>query len=194
MIKDDLIALLPEFFQKIKEYPEIMKVWGSALETGETNILKVYANLFVQTCDEPTIYYWEKHLEIVSPVGATLEDRRKAVMDSLSSSKTYTNKSLYLLIEEMFGQSWSTSILYPWVVPYVEFHGGTRPPTFELSLVGGNRYGIRRFAEIWWKVAPAHIELEVYESMTEFIPHDPFFERVYIYVGGACSQTIIYNI
>lgn len=183
MIKDDLTALLPDFFQNIKEYPEAMKAWGQALETAEGNTARVNANLFVPTCDEKTAEYWETLLKITAPVGATLEDRRKTIMDTLSSTKIYTLKVMNKYINDVFGiyQVGWPPIVYPWT----SFHFNA-PPSFKLGLPSG-RYNIRRFAELWWKVAPAHVFLQVAASASYWV-------NKHLYVGGACSQTIRYNI
>lgn len=183
MTKDDLTALLPEFFKKIKEYPEIMKAWGAALDTVSSNTEAVNANLFVQTCDEKTVIYWETLLKINAPVGATLEDRQKAIIDTLSASKVYTLKVMNKYINDVYGVHYHS--YPPTSHPWTYFHVN-KPPSFELSVTKG-RYSVRRFTELWWRVAPAHVHLEVTLSASYWLDK-------HLYVGGACSQTIRYNI
>ena len=76
--------MLPAFFQKLKEFPEIMKAWGKALDDGETNIQKIFDNLFVQTCDAETIATYEELFWIVPQPGDTLEARRNRILNRLS--------------------------------------------------------------------------------------------------------------
>lgn len=183
MTKDELTALLPDFFQKIKEYPEIMKAWGAALDTVNGNAEALNANLFIQTCDEATIEYWERLLEITAPVGATLEDRRETITGVLSSKKIYTLKVMNKYINDVYGVYYNSypPTSYPWTHFLVN-----KPPSFEVSLPKG-RYSVRRFAELWWRVAPAHVHLEVTLSASYWLDK-------HLYVGGACSQMIRYNI
>ena len=45
MIKDDMINMLPPWFQKIREYPELMKAYGAALEEFNNNMKQVRLEL-----------------------------------------------------------------------------------------------------------------------------------------------------
>ena len=183
MIKDDMIEMLPQWFQKIKEFPEIMKAYGAEFEELQTNIKQVSDNTHVQTCDGATVDYWEKKLHITPPVGATLEDRRADIMGRMTIGSGYTAKKLYEVLTEMFGQGnfgpfrlygskWfmKTDASYAWMFKIYYFR----------------RNAIKDIATLWYNVAPAHVKLTKYVEALEEVKHP-------VYVGGAVSHTVIYT-
>ena len=50
----DLMEILPEYFRPVREFQEIMKVHGVALDEVERVILQIGANCHIQTADEET--------------------------------------------------------------------------------------------------------------------------------------------
>lgn len=183
MIKDDMIEMLPQWFQRIKEFPEIMKAYGAEFEELQTNIKQVSDNTHVQTCDVATIDYWEKKLHITPPVGATLEDRRADIMGRMTIGTGYTAKKLYEVLTEMFGQG--------------NFGGSPLPGSnWTLNTNNSNywiftiyifrRNAIKDISTLWFNVAPAHLNLVRHVSATQDIEQG-------VYVGGAVSHTVIYT-
>ena len=182
MVYDELLNLLPPWFQNIKEYPEIMKAWGAVLDATEANSTHVRNNLFVQTCDVQTIEYWEKLLDIQTPPTATLDDRRNAVLNGLTVARGWTINDMrdYIL-------AYLTS---PYFIPLGDVWTQWQTndaPYFDVWVSKPNRYAIRLFCELWYKVAPAHIALNIYDAIGEDI-------NKHLYCGGACFATNIYNI
>lgn len=186
MIKDDLINLLPEFFQNILEYPEIMNAYGGALQTAEDNAEALKNNLFVQTCDVATLQYWEELLNIEVPLNATLDDRRDAVLSALNSGQIVTRRSFYSIAGNIFGVGWGIVHIPPqptsvWDDPAVDF-SMTNPPTLEMTVTNYTipRYAMRTFRNMWARFAPAHVRLKI--KQFAFTDTDG-----YLYAGGACG-------
>lgn len=186
MIKDDLINLLPDFFQNILEYPEIMKAYGGALQTAENNAEALKNNLFVQTCDVVTLQYWENLLNIEVPSGATIDDRRDAVLTALNSGQIVTRRGFYSLATNVFGRGWGIVYVPPrptdvWVDPAVDF-STTDTPTLNMSVSNYPvwRYAMRMFKNMWTRFAPAHVHLKIMQWTFVNI-------RGNLYVGGVCS-------
>ena len=172
MTTQDLIELLPEFFVKIKEYPEIMKAWTAALDDAEGNMNQLLDNLFVQTCDAATIALYEQLFGIVSQPGDTLEARRNRIMNRLSMVVPFTERYLRARLDEMYGAGNYTL---------------TIDPTTSTATMAINDFidqGIELFCDLWYRTAPAHVALDVHEDIVTDIDSDMYF-------GGVCQQTII---
>ena len=75
-----LLEELPNYFKSVLEYKEILKAQGYIFDQLEVEIARLYANLYISTCDEQTIAYYEKKLGIVQRFGDTLEFRRSRVL------------------------------------------------------------------------------------------------------------------
>ena len=172
MTNQDLIELLPEFFVKIKEYPEIMKAWTAALDDAEGNMNQLLDNLFVQTCDAATIALYEQLFGIVPQPGDTLEARRNRIMNRLSMVVPFTERYLRARLDEMYGAGNYTL---------------TIDPTTSTATMAINDFidqGIELFCDLWYRTAPAHVALDVHEDIVTDIDSDMYF-------GGVCQQTII---
>lgn len=172
MTTQDLIELLPEFFVKIKEYPEIMKAWTAALDDAEGNMNQLLDNLFVQTCDAATIALYEQLFWIVPQPGDTLEARRNRIMNRLSMVVPFTERYLRARLDEMYGAGNYTL---------------TIDPTTSSATMAINDFidqGIELFCDLWYRTAPAHVALDVHEDIVTDIDSDMYF-------GGMCQQTII---
>lgn len=75
----DLMEVLPSYFRPILEFQEIMKTEGKTAEEVKRNADRLSDNCFIQTCDEATLAYYERLLQI-SNIGATLEERRRILL------------------------------------------------------------------------------------------------------------------
>lgn len=85
----DLMEVLPSYFRPILEFQEIMKTEGKAAEEVERNADRLSDNCFIQTCDEATLAYYERLLQI-SNIGATLEERRRILLLQWNMESLYT--------------------------------------------------------------------------------------------------------
>ena len=167
--------MLPAFFQKLKEFPEIMKAWGKALDDGETNIQKIFDNLFVQTCDAETIAMYEELFHITPQPGDTLEARRNRVLNRLSMVVPFTERFLRSRLDEMYGAGNYT----------LTVDATTETATMEIHQFISQ--GIELFLDLWYSCAPAHVAIDAHEDIVTDI-NNPLF------VGGILNQTIITNI
>ena len=181
MTKDDLTALLPKWFKNIKEYPEIMKAYAKGLNDGEINIKQLFDNLFLQTCDEPTIAYYEGLMKIYPNVSDTLEVRRKRVISRWSMTGSYNEDYIKTQLNQLLGEhNYNFEILwvnigfgvdvFARIIMYTYI-----PDGYDLAL------------ETWLQTAPAHIRLVIYEQTVTDIKQKMYF-------GGKCFQTTIENI
>ena len=166
------MKLLPEFFVKIKEYPEIMQAYTAALDDMEINIGQIRDNMFVQTCDASTIALYEQLFGITPQPGDTLEARRNRVLNRLSMVVPFTERYLRSRLDEMYGAGNYTL---------------TIDPTTSTATMAINDFidqGIELFCDLWYRTAPAHVALDVHEDIVTDIDSDMYF-------GGVCQQTII---
>ena len=175
MTKDDLFEMLPAFFQKLKEFPEIMKAWGKALDDGETNIQKIFDNLFVQTCDAETIATYEELFGIVPQPGDTLEARRNRILNRLSMVVPFSERYLRTRLDEMYGAGNYTLTI------------DSQTLTATMSINSFISQGIELFCDLWYACAPCHVAIDAHEDITTEIDNP-------LYFGGAIFQTIIESI
>ena len=172
MTAQDLLRLLPEFFVKIKEYPEIMQAYTAALDDMEINIGQIRDNMFVQTCDASTIALYEQLFGITPQPGDTLDARRNRILNRLSMVVPFTERYLRARLDEMYGAGNYTL---------------TVDPTTSSATMAINDFisqGIELFCDLWHHTAPAHVALDVHEDITTDIDSDMYF-------GGVCQQTVI---
>lgn len=172
MTYHDLLTLLPEFFVKIKEYPEIMKAYAAALDSMENNIEQIRDNMFVQTCDASTLNLYEQLFGIIPQPGDTIEARRNRVLNRLSMVVPFTERYLRSRLDEMYGVGNYTLTVDP----------TTSTATMEIHDFISQ--GIELFCDLWYRVAPAHVAIDAHEDITTEIDAD-------LYVGGVCQQTCI---
>lgn len=184
MIFDVLKALLPSWFQKIAEYPEVMKAYAAALAELEVNIERIKANTFLQTCDEETLSYWEKKLKLYPPEGEPLEQRRRMAISQWSMASRPTIKYLkdeldrligaenYEIEVYSYGRVNTSSNVYQCVYIYVK--------KFDRGL-----YDI--ICNVYYRVAPIHIALIITDKISEDLSKKA-------YVAGVCNNTIITTI
>lgn len=161
----ELVNMLPDFFKNIREYPEVMKAWAEGLRMGEVTIDRLWNNLYVQTCDEGTIEYWEGILQIIPSPGDTLDVRRNRVLNYFMMTVPYSERMLRDRLDAMYGAG-----SYDLIIDSV---AGTADMTIK-SFVSK---GIMLFCDLWFRIAPAHIEMTVQEDIQTDIDGP-------LYVGG----------
>ena len=188
MTQEEMLNLLPPWFQEIKEFPEIMKAYGAEFEELQANIERVANNTHIQTCDLQTVEYWEKKLKITPPIGATLEDRRNTIQGRFTVSGGYTLKKLYQTLTEMYGKGTITwYALTPWYLLDWGLEESLNRNSYTFRLITPKRNGILDFLRLWYAVAPAHTPIHTRVNSKYDIQTNP------VYVGGAASYSIQYN-
>lgn len=90
MNSNDLLIMIPVWFQRVLEFPEIMKAWAYALDQFDGDVKKVWDNQYIQTCDEATLSLYEKLLGITPSGTETLEYRRTVVWNKYSMIVPYS--------------------------------------------------------------------------------------------------------
>lgn len=166
MSKDELLAMLPEWFQKIKEYPEIMAAWAYALSTLGNNIMQVWANQYIQTCDEETLSLYERLLGITPSGTSTLEYRRAIVMNRYTMIVPFSESFLLERLNEMFGQDG--------YVLTIDSANNTADMVITSSVARAKSI----FLNFWYLVAPAHIEVTAHEEAHSDIDGTQYFGGV----------------
>lgn len=171
----ELVGLLPDYFQRIIEYPEIMKAWAKGLSMAGGSEQQIWNNLYVQTCDEATIAQYESMLNLVPAVGDTLEVRRARVMSRLAISVPYSERKLRSIFDEIYGAG-----NYQLTVDHVN-------QTVSMIITAFVPDAVQQFCDTWYSMAPAHVAFTVNEDITTEIDGDMYF-------GGCVGSTIYTSI
>ena len=166
MSRDDLLVMLPEWFRKVKEYPEIMAAWAYALSVMGDNITQVWANQYIQTCDEDTLELYEKLLGITPDGLATIEYRRAVVLNKYSMIVPFTESFLIDRLNDMFGQD-------GYVLTIDSEHC-----TADITLLAEIARAKDIFLNFWYGIAPAHIKVTAHEEGHSEIDGRQFFGGV----------------
>ena len=80
-INPNIISLLPAYFKTIKDFIALMETEDIELSRFEGYLLHVKDNFFIQTCDEATLKYHERLLNIIVSPSDTIEFRRLRVLN-----------------------------------------------------------------------------------------------------------------
>lgn len=105
-MSSDLLMLLPPYFQAIYEYQVLTEVEGAELETAEKSLEQIKRNLYVQTCDDPTLRKYEQLLGVVREQGVTLEYRRRMVLSRMNQQLPYSLPKLKEILDAALGRQW----------------------------------------------------------------------------------------
>lgn len=100
----ELIEYLPEFMREYreikiicdKEQQQIEKMWGQCE--------RIWDNQFIVTADEETIKKWERMLNVSVGDTWTLKDRRNKILSIVAEQRPYTDESLRIMLESIFGE------------------------------------------------------------------------------------------
>lgn len=185
MIFDVLKALLPSWFQKIAEYPEVMKAYAAALAELEVNIERIKANTFLQTCDEETLSYWEKKLKLYPPDGEPLEQRRRMAISQWSMASRPTIKYLKDELDRLIGAENYEIEVYSYASPNSYYYGIDQYVHIYVKKFNRGLYDI--ICNVYYRVAPIHIALLITDKISEDLSKKA-------YVAGVCNNTIITTI
>lgn len=172
---NELLIMVPEWFQKVIEFPEIMKAWKYALDQFDGNIKQLWDNQYIQTCDEATLSLYEKLLGITPSGTDTLEYRRVIVLNKYSMMVPFSEGYLRSRLDEMFGAD-GYELTVDWQ---------TLEASIEITASVARARLI--FLDLWYGVAPAHVAIEAIEHLESDVDGEQFF-------GGAFFSTVINNI
>jgi hypothetical protein len=175
MNSNDLLVMIPEWFQRVLEFPEIMKAYAFALNEVEGNTLQLWNNQYIQTCDETTLSEYEKFLGIVPSGTDTIEYRRMIVLNRYSMMVPFSEGYLRSRLDEMFGAD-GYELNVDWQ---------TLEASIEITASVARARLI--FLDLWYGVAPAHVAIEAVEHLESDVDGEQFF-------GGAFFSTVINNI
>lgn len=145
----DLMEILPEYFRPILEFQEIMEAEGEAAEEVERAVDRIFDNCFIQTCDEATLAYYERLLQI-SNIGATLEERRRILLLQWNMESLYTLPKLKEFLASAVGED-----NYEIKCFYNEY-------LVKIWISSQTAVMLRNLYNTIFRMTPAHIILEVY--------------------------------
>ena len=103
MNSNDLLIMIPEWFQRVLEFPEIMKAYAYALNGLDGNVKQLWDNQYIQTCDEATLSQYETLLGI-TPVG-DLDYRRQVVLNKYSMTVPFSIGYLKSRLTQIYGDN-----------------------------------------------------------------------------------------
>lgn len=168
--KNDLVEMLPLYFQAIKEYPEIMKAWAEGLDMASASAQQIWDNLYIQTCDLETIEQYEGYLKLNPAPTDPIETRRARVMARLILSFPYSERKLRSIFDDLYGVGGYTLSVDPVT--------STVSMTIQSSIPDATQI----FLDTWYSMAPAHLAFSVNEDITVDIDSG-------LYFGGCVTQT-----
>jgi len=94
MSRPDLLGLLPPYFKVVLDFQELMNTEEIELEILEANLQRVYYNLFIQTCDVPTLVYHESLFSILASPTDSIEYRRFRLLNRYNNVTPLTMVAL----------------------------------------------------------------------------------------------------
>lgn len=94
----------PNTVSPSKEFKTLAEVEDSELNTLWQRLWRLFANTFVYDIDVKGAERWESMLSIKPPVGATLSDRRQAILAKINASLPYTERSFQNMLDGVYGR------------------------------------------------------------------------------------------
>lgn len=142
----NLKVLLPEWFQNVMEFNELMESEETELEEVENSIRSVRDNCYIQTADEATIRLYEKRFGIAYQ-GESLGYRRSRIMQRYNTVVPFTVGFLKDRLTELYGsQGYEISV-----------DGIHSIITIKIT---SDRYGaVNLLYDLLWDILPAHIQI-----------------------------------
>lgn len=99
----DLLILLPEYFQKILDFKELMNTEQIELEQLWARIEQLWLNLYIQTADIPTLEYYEDMLGLFPEPGDSIEIRRWRILSRFRRRTPFTLPMMYEVLNSLVG-------------------------------------------------------------------------------------------
>lgn len=166
---------LPGYFRPIIEFQEILKAHGYAIDQIEEEMSKLRNNLYITTCDEETIAYYENLFGILYRFGDTMDFRKSRVMQRFNTIAPFSIEFLRDKLTELYGEDGYILDIDPLkLILYVK--------------VTSDRYGaVDLLYDLLWNIVPAHVQISANQQTTIYVPGRG-------YVGGGVSGTFIQTI
>ena len=98
-----IIEYLPPFLREVREFRGIAAALQTAFSGNWDAVYWVLDNLFIFTADDVGLSRWEELLDLVPPGGATLEDRRFAILARIETQLPFTYRQLHLMLTLLLG-------------------------------------------------------------------------------------------
>ncbi|MBE5991093.1 MAG: DUF2313 domain-containing protein [Paenibacillaceae bacterium] len=150
----DLKILLPEWFQNIVEFNELLETEATELEEAEDCIRSVRNNCYIQTADEATILLLEKRFGIIYQ-GESLEFRRSRIMQRYNTVVPFTIGFLKDRLTELYG------------VDGYEVKVDGKNNLVDI-IITSDRYGaVDLLYNLLWDILPAHIQITARQVNTK---------------------------
>jgi len=152
----DLKVLLPEWFQNVVEFNELLKTEAAELEEAEDCIRSVRNNCYIQTADEAAILLLEKRFGIVYQ-GESLDFRRSRIMQRYNTVVPFTVGFLKDRLAELYGVDG-----YQVVVD-------SKTSLINIK-INSDRYGaVDLLYNLLWDILPAHMQITASQVNTKNI-------------------------
>ena len=133
-IDTNLQYLLPEFYEEIEDYKQIMSTEEEELRALALFMTAVYHNFFVQTLDEASVTSWEQLLGISALGDETLEFRRVRVLNRISMKPPFTLPFLYSRLDELIGVGrYEVAVDYDEYTLYIESAADSQSYAIEVA-------------------------------------------------------------
>ena len=150
----DLKMLLPEWFQNVVEFNELLETEAIELEEAEDCIHSVRNNCYIQTADEETILLLEKRFGIVYQ-GESLEFRRSRIKQRYNTVVPFTVGFLKDRLAELYG------------VDGYEVMVDGKKSLIDIKITS-DRYGaVDLLFNLLWDILPAHIQITARQVNTK---------------------------
>ena len=166
MNSNDLLLMVPEWFQRVLEFPEIMKAWAYALGVVDGNVKQLWDNQYIQTCDEATLSLYEKLLGITPSGTDTLAYRRAIVLNKYSMTVPFSEGYLRTRLNDMFGEDG------------YELTIDSETSTVTLVISAAVPNALRMFFDMWYGIAPAHLHIIASESLNTLLEGAQYYGAV----------------
>lgn len=152
--KDDinLMNLLPEYFQRILNFQEIMSTEEIELKRFYSELQQVWKNLFIQTADESTLEYHENLLSLTPDPDDTLEVRRWRIINRYRRRPPFTLPALLQQLNEILGiGNYNLVVDYP-------------GKSLRLELINADEQAIHEAKVVMITLPPAHLDQGYYQT------------------------------
>ncbi|WP_349672547.1 putative phage tail protein [Lacrimispora sp.] len=150
----DLKMLLPEWFQNVVEFNELLETEATELKEAEDCIHFVRNNCYIQTADEATIILLEKRFGIVYQ-GESLEFRRSRIMQRYNTVVPFTVGFLKDRLAELYG------------VDGYEVMVEDKKSLIDIKITS-DRYGaVDLLYSLLWDILPAHLQITASQVNTK---------------------------
>ena len=166
MNSNDLLLMVPEWFQRVLEFPEIMKAWAYALEMVDGNVKQLWDNQYIQTCDEATLSTYETLLGITPSGTDTLAYRRAIVLNRYSMMVPFSEGYLRARLDDMFGEDGYT----------LDINSETSTVTVEITATV--QRALQMFFDLWYGIAPAHLHIIASEALDTLLTGSQYYAAV----------------